>query len=257
MPRPRALPLRCPRQAAGSGLVRLVAFGHRCRTRSSPAFHSQNLKLPAPFVADTVHRILEESVLLPSLSSGEVEVDVAEAEWYQRLSKEAIAIATFGRNYDEGSAVFQMLAEHASYATERPSRFFSSTAAARVPSLPPPSTPAAFWHRGSRSRRPGPRPPEAAARCAHRRSEAAAPAPAHSPTGAGAGSAPAGSLRVGALARARPTASSGVSCAREPDEEEKRVCYSPDAWIPRVRCTLSMPGQCAERVRTHLDLVDR
>lgn len=130
------------RLPAAASAQRRMRRGHRCRTRSSPAFHSQNLKLPAPFVADTVHRILEESVLLPSLSSGEVEVDVAEAEWYQRLSKEAIAIATFGRNYDEGSAVFQMLAEHASYATERPSRFFSSTAAARVwragrPARPP------------------------------------------------------------------------------------------------------------------------
>ena len=64
--------------------------------------------------------ILAERMLLLPSSSGEVEVDVT--EWYQRLPQEAIAIATSGRNYDE----------HASYATEPPSRFYSSTAAARV-----------------------------------------------------------------------------------------------------------------------------
>ena len=61
-----------------------------------------------------------------------MEVDVT--EWYQRLSQEAIAVATFGRNYNEGSAVFQLQAEHASYATEEHGKVFIPGYNLQVPS---------------------------------------------------------------------------------------------------------------------------
>ncbi|KAG0546101.1 hypothetical protein BDA96_02G418700 [Sorghum bicolor] len=115
------------RQFEGLGLSNLHGDEWaRRRKILTPAFNAENLKLLAPFVADTVQRMLEERVLLPSSSaaggSGEVEVDVV--EWYQRLPKEAITVATFGRNSDEGSAVFRLQAEHASYATEAHSKVF-------------------------------------------------------------------------------------------------------------------------------------
>lgn len=94
----------------------------RRRKILAPAFHAENLKLLAPFVAGTVQRMLEERVLLPGGPS-EVELDVA--EWYRRLPQEVITVATFGRNNsDEGSAVFRLQAEHASYATEAHSKVF-------------------------------------------------------------------------------------------------------------------------------------
>ena len=55
----------------------------------------QEPNLLTPFVADTVQRMLEERVLLPSSSSSEVEVDVV--EWYQRLPQQAIAVAAYPR----------------------------------------------------------------------------------------------------------------------------------------------------------------
>ena len=88
------------RQFEGLGLSNLHGDEWaRRRKILTPAFNAENLKLLAPFVADTVQPILEERVLLLPSSSGEVEVDVT--EWYQRLPQEAIAIATSGRNYDE------------------------------------------------------------------------------------------------------------------------------------------------------------
>ncbi|RLM87431.1 hypothetical protein C2845_PM04G32620 [Panicum miliaceum] len=93
----------------------------RRRKILTPAFHVENLKLLVPFVGETVQRMLEERVL-SSAAGGEVEVDVA--EWYQRLPQEAITLATFGRNYDEGSVVFRLQGEHASYATEAHSKVF-------------------------------------------------------------------------------------------------------------------------------------
>ena len=53
---------------------RLVERAH------GPSSTRENFKLLAPFVSDTIQRIMEEHVLLPSSSSSEVEVNVAEAE---------------------------------------------------------------------------------------------------------------------------------------------------------------------------------
>ena len=76
----------------------------------------QEPKLLTPFVADTVQRMLEERVLLPSSSSSEVEVDVA--EWFQVVTEEAITRATFGRSYDDGQVVFAMQGRLMAYASE-------------------------------------------------------------------------------------------------------------------------------------------
>ena len=124
------------RQFEGLGLSNLHGDEWaRRRKILTPAFHVENLKLLAPFVADTVQRMLEEIVLLPSAAaaggSGEVEVNVE--EWYQRLPKEAITVATFGRNSDEGSAVFRLQAEHASYATEEHGKVFIPGYSLQVP----------------------------------------------------------------------------------------------------------------------------
>ena len=110
------------RQFEGLGLSNLHGDEWaRRRKILTPAFHVENLKLLVPFVAETVQRMLEERVLSAAAGS-EVEVDVA--EWYQRLPQEAITLATFGRNYDEGSVVFRLQGEHASHATEAHSKVF-------------------------------------------------------------------------------------------------------------------------------------
>ncbi|CAL5071454.1 unnamed protein product [Urochloa decumbens] len=109
------------RQFEGLGLSNLHGDEWaRRRKILTPAFHVENLRLLVPFVADTVQRMLDERVLLSS--GGEVEVDVA--EWYQRLPQDVITLATFGRNYDEGSVVFRLQGEHASHATEAHSKVF-------------------------------------------------------------------------------------------------------------------------------------
>ncbi|CAL5084387.1 unnamed protein product [Urochloa decumbens] len=109
------------RQFEGLGLSNLHGDEWaRRRKILTPAFHVENLRLLVPFVADTVLRMLDERVLLSS--GGEVEVDVA--EWYQRLPQDVITLATFGRNYDEGSVVFRLQGEHASHATEAHSKVF-------------------------------------------------------------------------------------------------------------------------------------
>ncbi|TVU37498.1 hypothetical protein EJB05_10814, partial [Eragrostis curvula] len=112
------------RQFEGMGLSNLHGDEWaRRRKLLTPAFHTENLKLLVPFIGETVQRMLEERVLSPAASSGgEVEVDVA--EWYPRLPQEAITLATFGRNYAEGSAVFRLQDEHASHATEAHSKVF-------------------------------------------------------------------------------------------------------------------------------------
>ncbi|KAL6841871.1 hypothetical protein ACP4OV_028383 [Aristida adscensionis] len=116
-----APPLVC--QFEGYGLTNIHGDEWaRRRKILAPAFHTDNLKRLVPFVADTVRRMLDERVLAAAAAGGEVEVDVA--EWYPRLPQEAITLATFGRNYGEGSAVFRLQEEHAGYATVAHSRVF-------------------------------------------------------------------------------------------------------------------------------------
>ncbi|KAK3127885.1 hypothetical protein QOZ80_7AG0579710 [Eleusine coracana subsp. coracana] len=107
------------RQFEGMGLTNLHGDEWaRRRKLLTPAFHTENLKLLVPFVGETVHRMLSLSVG----GGGEVEVDVA--EWYPRLPQQVITLATFGRNYDEGSVVFRLQEEHASHATAAHSKVF-------------------------------------------------------------------------------------------------------------------------------------
>ncbi|XP_062187945.1 cytochrome P450 734A5-like isoform X1 [Phragmites australis] len=115
-----APPLVC--QFEGYGLTNLHGDEWARRRKTlAPAFHTENLKRLVPFVGETVQRMLEERVL-EAAGGGEVEVDVT--EWYPRLPQEAITLATFGRNFDEGSVVFRLLDEHASYATEAHTKVF-------------------------------------------------------------------------------------------------------------------------------------
>ncbi|KAJ1292212.1 hypothetical protein BS78_02G374400 [Paspalum vaginatum] len=114
-----AHPLICQFEGLGLTQLRGDEWARR-RKILTPAFHTENLKLLVPFVAQTVQRMLEEATA--GSGGGEVEVDVA--EWYPRLPQEVIALATFGRNYDEGSVVFWLQGEHASYATEAHSKVF-------------------------------------------------------------------------------------------------------------------------------------
>ncbi|KAF8679087.1 hypothetical protein HU200_045845 [Digitaria exilis] len=110
------------RQFEGLGLSNLHGDEWaRRRKILTPGFHTENLKLLVPFVGDTVQRMLEDRVF-SGAGAGEVEVDVA--EWYQRLPQDVMTLATFGRNYDEGSVVFQLQGEHGSYATEAHSKVF-------------------------------------------------------------------------------------------------------------------------------------
>jgi PHYB activation tagged suppressor 1 len=109
------------RQFEGVGLTNIhVDEWARRRKLLTPAFHTENLKLLVPFVGETVQRMLDERV---PAAGGEVEVDVA--EWYPRLPQQVITLATFGRNNcDEGSVVFRVQNEHASYAAEAHSKVF-------------------------------------------------------------------------------------------------------------------------------------
>jgi PHYB activation tagged suppressor 1 len=110
------------RQFEGMGLTNILGDEWaRRRKLLSPAFHTENLKLLVPFVGETVRRMLEESVLSVA-GGGEVEVDVT--AWYPRLPQQVITLATFGRNYDEGSVVFRLQDEYASYATAAHSKVF-------------------------------------------------------------------------------------------------------------------------------------
>ncbi|KAL6657482.1 hypothetical protein ACP70R_005262 [Stipagrostis hirtigluma subsp. patula] len=113
-----APPLICQFEGYGLSNIHGDEWARR-RKILAPAFHTENLKRIVPFVGETVRRMLEERVLA---AAGEVEVDVA--EWYPRLPQEAITLATFGRNYGEGSAVFRLQDEHAGYATAAHSRVF-------------------------------------------------------------------------------------------------------------------------------------
>jgi PHYB activation tagged suppressor 1 len=109
------------RQFEGVGLTNIHGDEWaRRRKLLTPAFHTENLKLLVPFVGETVQRMLDERV---PAAGGEVEVDVA--EWYPRLPQPVITLATFGRNNcDEGSVVFWLQNEHASYAAEAHSKVF-------------------------------------------------------------------------------------------------------------------------------------
>ncbi|XP_052162794.1 cytochrome P450 734A5 [Oryza glaberrima] len=117
-----AHPMIC--QFEGYGLSNL--HGERWARRRrvlTPAFHTENLRMIAPFVAGTVTRMLDELAERARAGAGEAEVDVA--EWFQRVPQEAITFAAFGRrNYDDGAAVFRLQDELAGYATEAHSKVY-------------------------------------------------------------------------------------------------------------------------------------
>ncbi|XP_040382343.1 cytochrome P450 734A5-like [Oryza brachyantha] len=119
-----AHPLIC--QFEGYGLSNL--HGERWARRRrvlTPAFHTENLRMVAPFVAGTVGRMLDGLAerAREAEAAGEAEVDVA--AWFQRVPQEAITFATFGRrDYHDGSVVFRLQDELAGYAAEAHSKVY-------------------------------------------------------------------------------------------------------------------------------------
>ncbi|PKA53773.1 Cytochrome P450 734A6 [Apostasia shenzhenica] len=111
------------RQLEGDGLVNLRGpkWGLH-RKLISPIFQTENLKLLMPAVGNTMLAMLDELSAAVPPSSGEVEVDVA--DWFQRLTEDAVTRTTFGRSYDAGKAVFRLQARLMVFAAEAFNRVF-------------------------------------------------------------------------------------------------------------------------------------
>uniref|UniRef100_A0A0D9X281 Cytochrome P450 n=1 Tax=Leersia perrieri TaxID=77586 RepID=A0A0D9X281_9ORYZ len=117
-----AHPMIC--QFEGYGLSNLHGEQWTRRRRLlTPAFHTENLKPLAPFVAATVSLMLDD-LLREAEAEEELEVDVV--KWFSRVPQEAITFATFGRRDHSGvgAAVFRLQGELAGYATEAHSKVF-------------------------------------------------------------------------------------------------------------------------------------
>ncbi|KAJ0985657.1 hypothetical protein J5N97_004013 [Dioscorea zingiberensis] len=103
------------RQLEGDGLISLRGekWAHH-RKVITPTFHMDNLKLLMPLIGKSMVEMVEKWSSVSS--SGDFEIDVY--DWFHSLTEDAISQTVFGRNYEDGKAVFQLQAQQMLFAAE-------------------------------------------------------------------------------------------------------------------------------------------
>ncbi|KAK8933582.1 Cytochrome P450 734A6 [Platanthera zijinensis] len=101
------------RQLEGEGLVNLHGSKWALhRKLISPVFHIDNLKLLLPAVGEKMMELTEKvAAAAAAAAGGDMEVEIDVAEWYQRMTEEAVNRTTFGRCCQEGKVVLKLQKE--------------------------------------------------------------------------------------------------------------------------------------------------
>ncbi|XP_039018642.1 cytochrome P450 734A1-like [Hibiscus syriacus] len=97
------------KQLEGDGLLSLKGEKWaRHRKIITPTFHTENLKLLVPVVAQSVSDMVEK---WSAMSSGCGEVEIEVFEWFQSLTEDVIIRTAFGSCYEDGKAIFRLQAQ--------------------------------------------------------------------------------------------------------------------------------------------------
>ncbi|GER48404.1 cytochrome P450 [Striga asiatica] len=110
------------RKIEGDGLLSLKGekWAHH-RKIIQPTFHTENLKLLIPMMANSMEAALTKWSEKMSID-GKVEIEVS--NWFENLVEDVITRVTFGSSYEDGRAIFELQSQQMVHATEAYQKVF-------------------------------------------------------------------------------------------------------------------------------------
>ncbi|GER44141.1 cytochrome P450 [Striga asiatica] len=110
------------RKIEGDGLLSLKGekWAHH-RKIIQPTFHTENLKLMIPMMAESMESALTKWSEKMS-TAGKVEIEVS--NWFENLVEDVITKATFGSSYEDGRAIFELQSQQMVHASEAYQKLF-------------------------------------------------------------------------------------------------------------------------------------